>query len=348
MRLSRYLRDHWVSLAVAAFALAFVVLVLSVYALDARVICFIVAILVLMLAGSFAYDFLRRKRFYDEFASVCADLDRKHLVSEVIERPTFLEGELAYDALHDAAKSMNDEIAETRRASDEYRDYIETWVHEVKTPIAAAELAASNERTPTTERMASELGRIDRYVEQALYYARSTTLRNDYLIREVDLARLIRDVVRERSRILIDAHMTPSFEGLEQIVFADAKWCAFVVGQIVDNAVKYRTVAVDDTSPAEGCIRFSAIRLDAGTADERVVLSIADDGIGMPATDVARAFDRGFTGENGRRFGKSTGMGLYLCHQLCDKMGLGITLESQVGAGTCVRLTFPENRMYLL
>ena len=101
-----------------------------------------------------------------------------------------------------------------------------------------------------------------------------------------------------------------------------------------------------DTAALAGHIRFEAVRLDVGTADERVVLSIADDGIGIPASDAARVFDRGFTGENGRRYGKSTGMGLYLCRQLCKKMGLAIALDSEEGRGTCIRLTFPENRMY--
>lgn len=346
MSLSRYLKDRWLLLSIAVVALASVAVILSVYALDGGVIIFIVAILAIMLACALVYDFLRKKRFYDEFAAVCANLDRKHLVSEVLDRPSFYEGELAFDALHSAAKSMNDEIAENRRTSEEYRDYIETWVHEVKTPIAAAELAAENDRTPTTERISAELGRIEGCVEQALYYARGTTLRNDYLIREVDLARLVRGVVRDRSKMLIDAHISPSFEGLDQTVPTDVKWCSFMIGQIIDNAAKYRKVPAGNGMP-EGHLDFTAIRLDEGTAEERVVLNIADDGIGMPASDVARAFDRGFTGENGRRFGKSTGMGLYLCRQLCEKMGLVITLESEAGHGTCVHLTFPENRMYL-
>ena len=346
MNLSRYLKDRWVPISIAVAALAFVAVVLSVYALDRGVIVFVVVVLALLFACALAYDFLRRKRFYDEFAAVCADLDRKHLVTEVLERPSFYEGELAFDALHNAAKSMNDEIAENRRASEEYRDYIETWVHEVKTPIAAAELAVENDRTPATERIRGELGRIEGCVDQALYYARSTTLRNDYLIREADLAHLVKDVVRERSRTLIDAHISPSFEGLDQVVPADVKWCSFIIGQIIDNAAKYRKVPAGKDVP-EGHLDFTAIRLDEGTAEECVVLSISDDGIGMPASDVARAFDRGFTGENGRRYGKSTGIGLYLCRQLCDKMGLGITLESQVGEGTRVKLAFPENRMYL-
>ena len=412
MNLLRYVKDRFVALVIAGCALAFVTVILVVYGLDGGVVAFVVMVEIIALTSTFAYDFLRRKRFYDEFAAVCKDMDRKHLVCEVLDRPVFLEGELAYDALRGAAKSMNDEIAHTQRASEEYRDYIEMWVHEVKTPIAAAELAAANDVTPTTDRISRELDRIESCVEQALYYARGTTLRNDYLIRETDLARLVKDAVRNRSRALIDAGVQPSFADLDETVFADVKWCTFVLCQIIDNAAKYAapaqpaaqlstqspvhptaqstdqpTVQATDQSPihptaqstdqspvrspapstdqspvrstaqsagqsfarqaAGGHLSFSAVRLDSGTADERVVLTIDDDGIGMPAADVARAFDRAFTGENGRAYGASTGMGLYLCKRLCDKMGLGLSLESEEGTGTCLHLAFPANRMYL-
>lgn len=248
MKLTRYLKDRWVILVAVAFSLAFAAAVLHAYGLDAGVIIFIACAALFALACSFAYDFTRRKSFYDEFAAVCADIDRKHLTAVVLERPAFLEGELAYDALRAAEKSMNDEVAASRRASEEYRDYIETWVHEVKTPIAAAELAVENEHTPTTDRIGGELARIEGCVEQALYYARSTTLRNDYLIREVNLERLVKDAVRTRSRVLIGTGMKLTFEGLDQTVPADAKWCAFAIGQIVDNAVKYRKTAGEECS----------------------------------------------------------------------------------------------------
>lgn len=346
MGLLRYLRDRWATLLVAAFALALTALLLHVFALDTAVIVFIVLLLLAAIALALLYEYLRRRRFYAGFIAVCESLDRKHLITEVLERPGFLEGELAYDALQGAAKTMNDEIAACQRTSQDYRDYIETWVHEIKTPIAAAELATRNDRNGTTEKIASDLSRIERYVDQALYYARSTTLERDYLIREIDLGELVRSSVRDHARTLIDAGVQPVFECLDFPVFADAKWCSFVLSQVIDNAAKYRKPQGQGNSEA-GHLTFSATVCDAGTVGERTVLQVADDGIGVPLEDVARVFDRAFTGANGRAYARSTGMGLYLCKRLCDKMGLSLSLSSIEGKGTTVELGFPANRLYL-
>lgn len=346
MTFHRYLADRWVMLAIAAVALALTALLLYVAGLDGAFIVFAVVLLALALAVVEAYDFLRRRRFYTEFEALCQSLDQTYLLTEVLDRPSFLEGRLAYDALQEATKAMNDRIAGYRRSSEEYRDYLETWIHEVKTPIAAAELATANDCTPATARIAGELARIDDCVEQALYYARGTTLERDYLIASVDLGDLVRSVVRDRSRVLIDAKVAPVLGDLSVTVLADAKWCAFVLAQVVDNAAKYRTPATSALPDAH--LTFTAEVIEAGSAAERVVLHVADDGIGMPPEDVPRAFDRGFTGRNGRAYAKSTGMGLYLCRRLCDKMGLGITLASEEGCGTTVSIAFPVNRMYLL
>lgn len=346
MGLSRYLRDRWVTILMMVLALALTALLLHVFALDTAVITFMVLLLLAAVVLALVYEYLRRRHFYTDFTSVCESLDRKHLITEVLDRPTFLEGEIAYDALQGAAKTMNDEIAACQRASQDYRDYIETWVHEIKTPIAAAELAASNGRTGTTEKIAIDLSRIEGYVDQALYYARSTTLERDYLIREIDLGELVRSSVRGHARVLIDAGVQPVFEDIAFPVFADAKWCSFVLGQVIDNAAKYRKPG-DSGVPETGHLTFSAEVRDAGMVGERTVLQVADDGIGMPLEDVARAFDRAFTGANGRSYARSTGMGLYLCKRLCDKMGLSLSLDSAEGVGTTVELGFPANRLYL-
>ena len=117
-------------------------------------------------------------------------------------------------------------------------------------------------------------------------------------------------------------------------MFADASWLSFVLGQVVVNAAKYGATAV----------RFTAREEGTGTSAARTVLEIADNGRGIPAADVPRVFDRGFTGENGRDQGSATGMGLYLVATLCEKMGLGVGLASEEGTGTRVMLAFPHDR----
>ena len=180
-----------------------------------------------------------------------------------------------------------------------------------------------------------DLDRVESRVEQALYYARSATLSEDFSIEELNLAALARKACRQRSRTLIGAGVSLDFaidEALE--VFADAKWVDFIIGQVLENSAKYGAKT----------IRFEGAAKDAGTKDGRIELLISDDGDGIPAADVPRVFDRGFTGSQGRTHHKATGMGLYLAAVACDRMGLGLRISSEEGQGTTVTLIFPLDR----
>jgi signal transduction histidine kinase len=174
--------------------------------------------------------------------------------------------------------------------------------------------------------MEAELDRIERFVEQALFYARSGNVEDDCMIRRVALAELLADTLKNRAKYLIARKIRIRMKNLAHTVFTDPKWLSFILWQLIDNSVKY------------GCrnIEFS------GVQNERSVsLFIRDDGAGIPEQDVGRVFDKGFTGENGRRFGHSTGLGLYLCKKLCNKLGLGLSLSSAPGKGVVVEIVFP-------
>lgn len=265
-------------------------------------------------------------------------LDRTYYATALIEPPDFLEGRLAYEALQATGKAAADDVAAHKQQAEAYRDYIELWIHEIKTPIAAAALMASGLHGPQAARIKGELDRIEGYVEQALYYARSTSLVQDYAIRETSLAEAVREALRKHARFLIERGVAPTVDVDEDVrVFADVKWLAFVIGQLVANAGKY----------GASTLRFSVREEGAGTSDARTVLEVADDGWGVPAGDVPRVFERAFTGENGRRAGSSTGMGLYLVAELCAKMGLAVALASEEGKGTRVLLAFPHDRRKL-
>ena len=335
MTLAAYLKDRAFAIAVAvvcALALACVVAVLGA-GTDASMLA--AGIALACTAVVLAVDFARRHTFYRDLEQVVGDLDHTYYATSLIEPPDFLEGRLAYEALQAAGKTAADDVAAHRQLSDAYRDYIELWIHEIKTPIAAASLMASDLHGPQASRLKGELDRIEGYVEQALYYARSTSLAQDYAIRETRLVDAVREAVKKHARYLIERSVSPVVDVPEDtLVFADAKWLAFVIGQLVSNAAKYGAAT----------LRFSVRKEGAGTTDERTVLEVADDGWGVPAGDVPRVFERAFTGENGRRGGSSTGMGLYLVAELCAKMGLAVALASEEGAGTRVLLAFPHDR----
>lgn len=210
------------------------------------------------------------------------------------------------DVLRQTTKSMNDDIADYRRMNAEYQDYIETWIHEIKIPISCINLICENNKGEMASSVKEELSRIDGYVKQALYYARSTNLEKDYMIRKIRLDELIKGTLKKYSKQLISAKATPHFDNLSQIVYGDSKWLEFILGQLIANSIKYKKETLTLT--------FSACE-----EQDHVLLYVSDDGIGIPESELPRIFEKGFTGTNGRSYAKSTGVGLYLCRQLCKK-----------------------------
>ncbi|HBT94883.1 MAG TPA: sensor histidine kinase [Coriobacteriia bacterium] len=354
MRLSGYLRSKAIALVIFFVTVAAVALLLWVSGVATGVTLTVCVLLVVALIIALAWDFLIRRRFYSDLAAAVENGRETYYVTARLERPAFLEGQLGYDALAQGSKDMNDRIAEYRIASVEYRDYVETWIHEIKTPIAASRLLLENNESDLSRRLEHELDRIESHIEQALYYARSTAVEKDYSIKQVDLEQLVKAAVKKHSRLLIESGIMPRFELSETSVYADPKWLDFVLGQIIFNAVKYHRPRTESLTPE---IAFVVERGDAGFDTDKVLLRICDNGIGIPATDISRVFDKGFTGENGRSFAKSTGIGLYLCKKLCEKMKLKLSITSVAQnetdaanpePGTTLTIEFPLNRMFFL
>lgn len=293
-------------------------------------ICEALFICIVLAAG-----FLRDRRFYQQLDLFCNSPENARYLSSILDEPRTLEGSIAYRALAVQGKAASDELAARSRDMKEYRDYIELWVHEAKTPIASAQLALSNLHGPEINEVRGDLDRIESRVEQALYYARSATLSEDFSIEGLNLAAVARKACRQRSRTLIGAGVSLEFAiDVKLEVLADAKWVDFIIGQVLENSAKYGAKS----------IHFKSAVKDAGTKDGCVELSISDDGDGIPAADVPRVFDRGFTGSQGRTHHKATGMGLYLAAVACDRMGLGLRISSEEGQGTAVTLIFPFDR----
>ncbi|MDR2131826.1 MAG: sensor histidine kinase [Clostridiales Family XIII bacterium] len=323
MKLSRFLRGKLPFIALIFFISAFGAMVL--YAAHANMY-FAVFIPCFLFCGSLLAllpEYFMRNRYYGNLREALRQLDRKYLLSEVVDAPNFYEGEVLYDALKAVCKSANDEIAKHKLIAAEYREYVELWVHEIKTPIAVAKLICENTRNADVE---TELDRIERFVEQALFYARSGNVEDDYMIRRADLAELLHNTLKNGAKYLIAHKIRIRTKDLSHTVFTDPKWLSFILWQLIDNAVKY----------GGRNIEFSAVQ-----NARSVALFIRDDGVGISEKDIGRVFDKGFTGENGRRFGRSTGLGLYLCRKLCAKLGLDISVESTRGEGTAVQLMFP-------
>lgn len=296
-------------------------------------------------------DWLRHRKFYRGLERCAEHLESVSWAMEMMEYPEDVEGEAVYDVIRAIAKAANDEVAGYRRQTANYREYVETWVHEAKTPLVAAYLMLENlddalannvqpqEVHEKVDALAEEVDRVEGYIEQALFYARSESLDRDYVVRNVSLQSIVSSALKRNARAMISAHVAPVCRGLELEVFADEKWVEFILGQLIQNSVKY---ARDEGAQ----LLFAATRANAGDADDCVKLVVRDNGCGVPAADLDRVFDRGFTGENGRNGKRSTGIGLYLVKRLCDKMGLGIVARSEHGEFFEVEITFPTNHMH--
>lgn len=256
-------------------------------------------------------------------------LEEKYLIPEVMTMPERANEQVFYQILKMAEKSMLEKIGEVQRERQEYKEYIERWIHEVKTPITAMKLICENNRSELTRELLVEVENINRFTEQALYYARSEHTEKDYTVHEIRLSDVIHDAIADSKYLLRKNHVAIEVEDDGKIAYMDDKWVRFILNQLISNAVKYRT--------NQPLLHFSTTQ-----KQNQVILSIEDNGIGIPQSDLPRVFEKGFTGQNGRTIHSSTGIGLYLCKRLCDKLGIGLSVCSR-GKGTSVSLIFPIN-----
>lgn len=335
MTLSALLKDKLPHLLGLAFALLFTAALLSLLRVPpsaAVFLCLVLSLCVLLPLGG---EIARKLRFYRDMAGRLDALEEKYLFSEVMAEPGFPEGEFLFSTARTMGSSMSEAVGDARRDMGEYREYIETWIHEVKTPIAAARLSLENHPGPLADSVENSLFQIEGYVEQALFYARSGAVDRDYAVRALPLSQAVSAALRRYARPLIEAGFRVELEALDAVVCSDGKWVEFILGQLISNSLKYRSAAPRLT--------FSqAVKRDG------VVLSLRDNGPGIPPEDLPRVFDKGFTGANGRQLStRSTGLGLYLCRKLCARLGLGLSLSCPPGGGTLVSLTFPLGRFHL-
>lgn len=335
MKFSGFLKDKLVFLILQTFIIVFFAFVLISAKVSLSIIIYICACIGGLTVGMTFYEYIKRKDYYKNIYELLENLDKKFFLSTVIEKADFQDGIILCDVLNQISKSMNDEIDKYKRINQEYKEYIETWIHEIKTPISCIDLICENEKNDATKSVQNELSRIDNYVEQALFYARSTNVEKDYSIKEFNLDKIVKDTIKKYSKQLISLKAQLNFDNLDKMVYCDSKWLDFILGQIISNSIKYKK---------------QDFKLDFSTTEnsDNIILHIKDNGVGISQSDLHRVFDKGFTGENGRVYGKSTGIGLYICKKLCDKMNLQIEINSEKNKWTEVLITFPKDSRILL
>ena len=233
-----------------------------------------------------------------------------------------------YYALQKACLAMNNRLSAQEQDHQEYQEYIETFAHEIKIPISALSLTFDNENNFALKK---ETDRISQLVEQMLYYARSENPEKDSFIRETILDEIVHNVILKYRRYLMEHNVKLDIDINNVIVYTDTKWLTFILSQIIQNSIKYF-----DKSE-------KILSVQASVCPSSVTLIMEDNGCGIPAADLPRIFEKGFTGQNGRTIRSSTGIGLYLCKRLGDKLGIGLSASSAGSGGTTITLSFHIN-----
>ena len=290
------------------------------------VILLIVFLLVFLTVNMF--DFFQQRARLLELKSILDGLDRKYLFTECVPQPKGLFERRLFDLTRLAGRDMTGAVSDAQASQREYREYVERWVHEIKAPLTAARLICRELDGGTRRKLTAELSQIEAHVERALFYARAENPEQDCLFRQIELEKIAAQAIENHRSLLIQNGIRVEMENMNCAVYTDEKWAVFILGQLLQNAARYR-----GSEPV--------ITLSAKLLGRQAQLIVHDNGIGIPAHELPRVFERGFTGSNGRIRGGSTGIGLYLCRKLAVFLELELRMDSQEGTGTTVTLTFP-------
>ncbi len=335
MKFMNYLKDKLYSLIIALFSYFIILLMLISFKSDKSLIVAITIISFTTYITIILIDYLRKRKFYTDLLSNIDNLDKAYLVLETLTKPEFYEGQLLYLALYEINKSMCEFVTTKEEHLSDFKNYIEMWIHEVKIPLASLILTLNNRNNGLDSKIKNNIKRLEDYVDQVLYYVRCENAEKDYYIKEVDLSKVIKNVGIKNMDDLLDNNVDFQVDKTHYQVYTDSKWLEFILNQIINNSIKYKRN-----------IKNSYIKIYIKDDENTTTLIIEDNGIGIPTSDIKQVFNKTFTGQNGRRKNTSTGMGLFIAKNLCQKLGHKIQIESQENKYTKVSITFAKNKYY--
>ena len=298
MRFRDYIKEKMVLIIGTILALVSVEILLLAYNISILIRVYCAFIIVFVMALAILIEYKKKKDYYNELIKNMEELKEKYLISEIIKTPNFIEGKILKDILQDTGKSMLENVNYYKNIQEDYKEYIELWIHEVKIPIAASKMIIENNKNEVTKSIDEELDKVENYTEQALFYARSNAVEKDYIINKTNLKEIVNGAILKNKTTLLNEKVSIELSNLkEEEVYTDSKWAVFIVNQIIQNAIKY--------SKKEN----KKIEISSQEKNDKVILYIKDNGIGIKKGEITRVFERGFTGENGRIIGqKSTGI----------------------------------------
>lgn len=332
MKFIDYLKEKSLSIFLFILYFSFMLFLFSLFHFTFFLYFFFIVLSLGFYCGMFFYDYVRKCHFYNHLQKQLDQLDKKYLLSELLINPHFLEGKILSETLYEANKSMEEHIVDYRNRLDDFKEYLELWIHEMKIPLSNLHFFLHNYETIPKEKLALQLVRLEDEVERVLFYVRSETAEKDYSIKLFSLKKIVHEVIQKQKDAFIDYKIHLELNNLEQEVKTDQKWLGFIVGQIIQNSIQYRS-------------KKPEIHIYTVYENDILKLIIEDNGIGIPSEDLPRVFDKTFTGQNGRGT-NATGIGLFLSKRLMDQLGHKIEIESEIDIGTKVILSFYDNHYY--
>ncbi len=328
MTVCAFLSDRSRQIAARMFFTAAACLFLCLTGTQTGIVVLLGSIWGLVFLGGQVIDYLRIRSRLQELESIMDGLDKKYLFAECVPGGRDAYERCLLELSHRAGRAMIAAVSDAEAARKAYREYVESWVHEMKTPITAAGLICRNIDAGNRRKLSGELAQIEAHVERALFYARAESPEKDFMICQVNLEELAAQAIGQYRALLIQSGIRVETRDLEQTVYTDSKWTVFILGQLLQNAARYRS-------------EEPVVTVWAGKLGTQVQLAVQDNGIGIAEHELPRVFERGYTGSNGRIRGGSTGMGLYLCRKLTERLGMDLRIASESGCGTTVTITFP-------
>ena len=333
MTFLKFMSEKILTILLIIFSLITIEIFFMTYPLNTFIKIYTPIIIITSYLIGLIYEYNKKKKYYSYLEKMINQLKEKYLITEVIKKPEFIEGKILYETLEQTNKSMHENVNKYKYNVKDYKEYIELWIHEIKIPLATSKMIIENNKNNATKSIEEELDKLENYIDQALYYARSNTVEKDYYIKKTNLKELVNESIKKNKTILIQEKVEINTHDLNSIIYTDSKWIIFILNQLIQNSVKYKN-------------KESTLEIEMYSKENKdnTILYVRDNGIGIKKNEINRVFEKGFTGTNGRLSNKkSTGIGLYLCKKLCDKLGISIELNSKENEYTEIKIIFPNS-----
>ena len=249
MKLKEYIKDELFKIILIIVYIILICGLLCAFNFGVQMAALMAVLAAIFFIIMFIWDFCRKRNFYNSLIDNTQRIDKKYLVIETLDEPEFYEGNLVYTAMYDINKSMIEHINQYERGQQDFKDFIEMWVHEIKLPIASLTLMCHNDKEHIDKKFITQLNRLDDYADKVLYYVRSENAEKDYSFGKVNLKTIINKTAVKNKDIILSNNISLNVHDIDTYVNTDAKWLEFIVNQIISNSIKYKKTSATDTTP---------------------------------------------------------------------------------------------------